>query len=271
MDLVVQLPPQSNMEKSTSQTSLSSSPQTPSKFSKMVTELGKKIGRRAEVSELAQKNILKGSIKKYPCIMKNKLINKNKPEEELASPSIAQAKADLEKARTQDILNRRISNRSSKVDLKLRNILRVDSNDTLDQSGVSLEKNINFDKKAKQLKSCLRQRPEKSELQDMNIIRTNENLDPSIAAAQMQLQKRQLEHTLEAKLRDRPNLDEVSTIINFSEVVEVLPTFRKSEYNRKPDTNATFKKLTPQMKVMIREELNNFKKSEMPVHEESNY
>jgi hypothetical protein len=55
----------------------------------------------------------------------------------------------------------------------------------------------------------------------------------------------------------------------FSETVEVLPTFRKSEYNRRPDASATFKNLTPAMKVEIREELNNYKKSEMDIHEES--
>lgn len=51
--------------------------------------------------------------------------------------------------------------------------------------------------------------------------------------------------------------------------MEVLPTFRKSEYNRKPDASATFKNLTQAMKVEIREELNSFKKGEMEIHEDS--
>ena len=81
-----------------------------------------------------------------------------------------------------------------------------------------------------------------------------------------------MEDTLSNRLRDRPDIEELQErkILIFAETVEVLPTFRKSEYNRKPDANATFKNLTPQMKNEIREELNTFKKTEMAVHEESN-
>lgn len=57
--------------------------------------------------------------------------------------------------------------------------------------------------------------------------------------------------------------------IVFSESIEILPTFRKTEYNRKPDGSATFRRLTPQLKIQIREELNTFKRNEMPVHLES--
>jgi parvulin-like peptidyl-prolyl isomerase len=93
-----------------------------------------------------------------------------------------------------------------------------------------------------------------------------------IALAQQQLQRSLLEDTLETKIRDRPTVEDLkdAKIILFAETVEVLPTFRKSEYNRKPDATATFKNLTQQMKVEIREELNSFKRSEMEIHEESN-
>lgn len=40
------------------------------------------------------------------------------------APQIIQNKISLEKERTHDHLNRRLSNRPAKVDLKLRNILR---------------------------------------------------------------------------------------------------------------------------------------------------
>lgn len=148
----------------------------------------------------------------------------------------------------------------------------MDSNDSLDGSstGSPVEKNLDFEKKQEELKSILKKRPEKATLEEMNIIKGGD-IDPSIAATQQMLRRAQLENHLENKLRERPDIEDVSKIINFSEVVEVLPTFRKSEYNRKPDNNATFKKLTPQMKVMIREELNSFKKNEMPVHEQSKY
>lgn len=98
-------------------------------------------------------------------------------------------------------------------------------------------------------------------------------LDASLVAAQQRLKRSQLEDMLSQRLEQRPNVEELqeARILVFSETVEVLPTFRKSEYNRKPDNNVTFKKLTPQLKVAIREELNTFKKHEMPVHEESEF
>jgi hypothetical protein len=130
-----------------------------------------------------------------------------------------------------------------------------------------LEKSTDFENRSQKLKSAMKQRPEKRELEEMNIMKSG--AEGSIAAAQQALKRSQIEDALEAKLRDRPGQEDVDKLLNFSEVVEVLPTFRKSEYNRKPDTNATFKKLTPSMKVQIREELNSFKKSEMPVHEDS--
>ena len=114
----------------------------------------------------------------------------------------------------------------------------------------------------------MRRRPEKEKLEQLGIIRAGVS-DPHIAAAQQARRRSQIENNLEEQLKHRPAPEEVSRLLNFSEVVEVLPTFRKSEYNRKPDTNATFKKLTPQMKVEIREELNSFKKTEMPIHESS--
>ncbi|KAL3900487.1 MAG: hypothetical protein SGCHY_001306 [Lobulomycetales sp.] len=168
-------------------------------------------------------------------------------EEELASPTFAERKAELEKAKLQDSLNKKI----------------VESSESLDKSGATLEKSMDFEGRSEKLKSILKNRPVKSELEDMNIIKPG-GADGSITAKQQQLKRAQIENTLEAKLRERPERDEVDKLLNFSEVVEVLPTFRKSEYNRKPDTNATFKKLTPQMKVQIREELNSFKKTEMP-------
>lgn len=96
-------------------------------------------------------------------------------------------------------------------------------------------------------------------------------LDPSLISAQERLRRAQLEDSLANKLRDRPDAQELEErkILIFSETVEVLPTFRKSEYNRKPDAGATFKNLTPQLKNEIREELNTFKKNEMEVHVDS--
>ncbi|KAG5460435.1 MAG: hypothetical protein BJ554DRAFT_7515, partial [Olpidium bornovanus] len=57
--------------------------------------------------------------------------------------------------------------------------------------------------------------------------------------------------------------------IVFNELVQILPTFRHTEYNRKPDMDVTFRRLTPKLKTEIRDELNAYKKNEMPVHEQS--
>ncbi|KAF9430896.1 hypothetical protein BGZ76_000667 [Entomortierella beljakovae] len=54
--------------------------------------------------------------------------------------------------------------------------------------------------------------------------------------------------------------------ISFTDTIEVIPVHRKSEYNRRSDRNATFRILTPDLKVHIREELNNYKLREMAVH-----
>ncbi|KAI8925566.1 hypothetical protein BC831DRAFT_460477 [Entophlyctis helioformis] len=197
------------------------------------------------------------------------------------SNTLVQAKASLEEEKRKDQLNRRLSNRPSKVDLKLRNILRVESNDSIAQGqdggdqpmspneGISA-KATSFEKRSAQLRSCLKKRPEKAQLEELNILK-NTGLDPSLAAAQEKLKRAQLENALEGRLRERPPIEDLENakIILFAETVEVLPTFRKSEYNRKPDANATFKNLTPQLKVAIREELNTFKKHEMSVHEDS--
>ncbi|KAI9090997.1 hypothetical protein DFS34DRAFT_597396 [Phlyctochytrium arcticum] len=236
-------------------------------FTRMVSDLGKKLSRRQGPDELVQRHILR--------------------EDEL-NPSVSnviiQQKAALEADKTKDQLNRRIQHRPNRVDLKLRNILRVDSNDSIADEELALpvstgitpvgqldlQKTLGFEERQESLRSILKKRPEKEALEDMNILRGG-GIDPSLAAAQERLRKSQVADALDSRLRERPEIDELAErrILMFAETVEVLPTFRKSEYNRKPDGNATFRKLTPQMKVVIREELNTFKKHEMPVHEQS--
>ena len=55
--------------------------------------------------------------------------------------------------------------------------------------------------------------------------------------------------------------------IGFVESVEVIPTFGNSDYSRRPDSSATFLNLNNKAKKQIREELNEFKRDEMAVHE----
>ncbi|KAJ1552386.1 hypothetical protein HK096_000386, partial [Nowakowskiella sp. JEL0078] len=178
--------------------------------------------------------------------MVNELGKKLSRQDEQVSPTIIQAKIALEKEKEKDVLNRRLARRPSKVDLKLRNILRVDSSEEFDlQEGDRL----NFDEQREKVKSILKYRPEKSDLEQMNILKES-SIDPSLAVIQAKLKRAQLENALDNKLRDRPDDSDpiVKKALNFNETVEILPTFRKTEYNRKPDGNSTFRKLTPQMK-----------------------
>lgn len=220
----------------------------PGKFSRIVKDLSIRLSRRSEKDDLVSKNILK--------------------DEDSVSPTILQKKLELEKERTQDQLNRRISNRPSAVDLKLRNILRVDSDDSIERGAHGLQKNMNFNQRAEGLHSILKRRSSKVELEDKNILIATD-VDPRLVSAKERLKRAQLRDSLDDKLRSRPNPEEISHLIHFDETVEVHPTFRKSEYNRKPDGNSTYRKLTPQMKVVIRQELNSFKKEEMKVHHDS--
>ncbi|KAI8610415.1 hypothetical protein BC830DRAFT_1145870, partial [Chytriomyces sp. MP71] len=230
-------------------TSTSSSGSQKGSFSRIVSDLGKKLSRRQEKDTLVGKNILK---------------------EDAVSPTIMQAKLALEKEKQQDALNRKLGMRPSKVDLKLRNILKPsDSNESLNQSNASLESSLNFEQKQTKLKSILKRRSTRAELEEVGIIKAT-NVSPSIIETQRRLSRSIIEDTLENKLRNRPDVSELeSQGIYFCETVEVHTTFRKSEYNRKPDGDVTFKHLTPQLKVQIRNELNTYKKNEMEIHQDA--
>ncbi|KAJ1501484.1 hypothetical protein HMI55_003374, partial [Coelomomyces lativittatus] len=124
--------------------------------------------------------------------------------------------------------------------------------------------------KTRKLKSCLKRRPAPIELVEKNILKDVPDVANSLKAATASLQKAQLVDNLNHLLAQRPSPEEVpSRIIQFEDYVQVAETFMKQEYNRQPDTNATFRKLTPKMKMEIRAELNDFKKNEMEVHTES--
>ncbi|KAG0327276.1 hypothetical protein BGZ99_008037 [Dissophora globulifera] len=61
----------------------------------------------------------------------------------------------------------------------------------------------------------------------------------------------------------------LSRRISFVDTIEIIPAYRRSEYNRRSDKYATFKVLTPDLKTEIRDELNNYKMREMAVHVQS--
>ncbi|RUS25052.1 hypothetical protein BC938DRAFT_472696 [Jimgerdemannia flammicorona] len=49
----------------------------------------------------------------------------------------------------------------------------------------------------------------------------------------------------------------------------IIPAYSRTKYNRKPEQDATYRRLTPELRNEIVEELNRFKRLEMEVHSES--
>jgi hypothetical protein len=98
----------------------------------------------------------------------------------------------------------------------------------------------------------------------MNILKGS---DVNLAAAQ----KLEISSKLGTFLDERPNATSLKNakILFFSDDIQVAATYKKSEYDRKPDDDLTFKRLTPQLKSQIRAELNQYKQSEMSVHADS--
>ncbi|XP_053123344.1 phosphatase and actin regulator 4 isoform X2 [Hemicordylus capensis] len=105
----------------------------------------------------------------------------------------------------------------------------------------------------------LSQRPTAEELEQRNILQPKNEAD-------RQAEKREIKRRLTRKLSQRPTVAELQArkILRFNEYVEVTDAH---DYDRRADKPWT--KLTPADKAAIRKELNQFKSSEMEVHEES--
>lgn len=98
------------------------------------------------------------------------------------------------------------------------------------------------------------------------------NLRPSFIAAQTPAEekksKEEKKRYLLRKLSFRPTVDELKEkkIIRFNDYIEVT---QAHDYDRRADKPWT--RLTPKDKAAIRKELNEFKSSEMAVHEGSRH
>ncbi|ORZ07665.1 hypothetical protein BCR42DRAFT_293678, partial [Absidia repens] len=57
--------------------------------------------------------------------------------------------------------------------------------------------------------------------------------------------------------------------LQFCPTVQVHETFTAADYDRRCDTNATCQKLTPSLALKIKQEINEYKLTEMDVHLES--
>ncbi|XP_063810750.1 phosphatase and actin regulator 4 isoform X2 [Pseudophryne corroboree] len=112
-----------------------------------------------------------------------------------------------------------------------------------------------------QLNRRLSQRPTAEELEQRNILQQKNEADRLA-------EKREIKRRLTRKLSQRPTVAELleRKILRFNEYVEVTDAH---DYDRRADKPWT--KLTPADKAAIRKELNDFKSSEMAVHEESKH
>ena len=107
----------------------------------------------------------------------------------------------------------------------------------------------------------LSQRPTPEELEQWNILQPKNEADH-------QAEKREIKRQLTRKLSQRPTVAELLArkILRFNEYVEVTDAH---DYDRQADK--PWAKLTPADKASIRKELNEFKSSEMELHEESKH
>lgn len=105
----------------------------------------------------------------------------------------------------------------------------------------------------------LSQRPSVDELEQRNILQAKNESD-------RRMERSEIKRRLTRKLSQRPTVAELQArkILRFHEYVECT---HAHDYDRRADKPWT--KLTPADKAAIRKELNEFKSSEMEVHEES--
>uniref|UniRef100_A0A3Q4I5M3 Phosphatase and actin regulator n=1 Tax=Neolamprologus brichardi TaxID=32507 RepID=A0A3Q4I5M3_NEOBR len=152
-----------------------------------------------------------------------------------------------------DSLAIKLSNRPSKRELEEKNILPLHS----DQERLESRQQT-----ATKLTRRLSQRPTAEELEQRNILKPRNDLEE-------QEEKREIKRHLSRKLSQRPTVEELreaKILIRFSDYVEVAEA---QDYDRRADKPWT--RLTATDKAAIRKELNEFKSTEMEVHESSRH
>ncbi|XP_045158651.1 phosphatase and actin regulator 3-like isoform X2 [Mercenaria mercenaria] len=156
------------------------------------------------------------------------------------------------KVARQDSLARFLSNRPSRQELVAKNIIPNKSEDEIHQDRQAI---------GSKLIRRLSLRPSQEELEQKNIL----HMSTEDAAKREKEEKKKL---LIRKLSFRPTIEELreKKIIKFNEYIECTDAH---EYDRRADKPWT--RLTPRDKAAIRKELNDFKASEMAVHDESRH
>ncbi|XP_074165738.1 phosphatase and actin regulator 2 isoform X7 [Sminthopsis crassicaudata] len=154
------------------------------------------------------------------------------------------------KIRRRDTLAIKLGNRPSKKELEDKNILQR----TSEEERQEIRQQIGT-----KLVRRLSQRPTSEELEQRNILKQKNEEEEQ--EAKMELKRR-----LSRKLSLRPTVAELQArrILRFNEYVEVTDS---PDYDRRADK--PWARLTPADKAAIRKELNEFKSTEMEVHEES--
>nr|XP_006819977.1 PREDICTED: phosphatase and actin regulator 1-like [Saccoglossus kowalevskii] len=154
------------------------------------------------------------------------------------------------KVNRKDSLALKLQNRPSRNILVDRNIIKEKSDVEKQVEKVSLEAKLD---------RRLSLRPTEEELKQRNILRRRSQKEEKEY-------KEKMKSILTRKLSFRPTVEELKrrNILQFCDYVEVTHTV---EYDRKADKPWT--RLTPQDKAAIRKELNEFKSTEMEVHEAS--
>uniref|UniRef100_A0A8C5KYZ1 Phosphatase and actin regulator n=1 Tax=Jaculus jaculus TaxID=51337 RepID=A0A8C5KYZ1_JACJA len=154
------------------------------------------------------------------------------------------------KIHRRDTLAIKLGNRPSKKELEDKNILQR----TSEEERQEIRQQIGT-----KLVRRLSQRPTTEELEQRNILKQKNEEEEQEA-------KIELKRRLSRKLSLRPSVAELQArrILRFNEYVEVT---HSPDYDRRADK--PWARLTPADKAAIRKELNEFKSTEMEVHEES--
>ncbi|XP_033914351.2 phosphatase and actin regulator 1-like isoform X2 [Acipenser ruthenus] len=152
-----------------------------------------------------------------------------------------------------DSLAIKLCNRPSKQELEEKNIIPMQT----DEERLELRQQIGT-----KLTRRLSQRPTAEELEQRNILKPRNDQEE-------QDERRELKRRLSRKLSQRPTVEELREkriLIRFSDYVELADA---QDYDRRADKPWT--RLTAADKAAIRKELNEFKSTEMEVHESSRH
>uniref|UniRef100_A0A1B0CC50 Putative phosphatase and actin regulator 4 n=1 Tax=Lutzomyia longipalpis TaxID=7200 RepID=A0A1B0CC50_LUTLO len=197
-----------------------------------------------------------------PCTMENK---------ENARPYVLREDTDSDQSdgpilyRDDDTATDRAAKIARKESLSLKLALRPDRQDLINRNILHAQSdNERLESKeaiGAKLIRRLSMRPTAEELVERNILKTQ-------TPAEEKKQKEEKKRYLLRKLSFRPTVEELKEkkIIRFNDYIEVT---QAHDYDRRADKPWT--RLTPKDKAAIRKELNEFKSSEMAVHEGSRH